>query len=174
MKNRMKPSVIPDSKTHPKSDSAFKQEAVNLWKSSGKSAATVAAELGIKMERLYTWRAKYVSVPTGEGAETMTREQLLADNAALLRELDHVRQQREIQTKTALCTNPGFLSSFPASIGRFCTSIDDLDGSDSATSRDRLADQTAPPSQSTIRVPGLAWNNPQHSESAQNRYCRLE
>jgi transposase len=100
MKNRMKQSVIPDSKTHPKYDSAFKQEAVNLWKSSGKSAATVAAELGIKMERLYVWRAKYVPLPTGEGAETKTREQLLADNAALLRELDHVRQQREILKKT--------------------------------------------------------------------------
>jgi len=34
-------------------DETFKREAVNHWLTSGKSAATVAAELGIHSNRLY-------------------------------------------------------------------------------------------------------------------------
>ena len=33
----------------------YKEEAVNHWKESGRSAATVAAELGIRAPLLYRW-----------------------------------------------------------------------------------------------------------------------
>lgn len=96
----MKQSVNPNSLTHKKYDSAFKQEAVNLWKSSGKSAPAVAAELGIKTERLYIWASKFDPAPRMDGGAGRSREELLADNASLLRELDRVRLQRDILKKT--------------------------------------------------------------------------
>ena len=36
-------------------DEEYKQEALELWRNSGRSAATVAAELGIRAPLLYRW-----------------------------------------------------------------------------------------------------------------------
>jgi len=33
----------------------FRQEAVELWRQSGKSGAEIAAELGIRANNLYNW-----------------------------------------------------------------------------------------------------------------------
>ena len=41
--------------TRRKFDETFKREAVNNWLTSGKSAAVVASELGLKANRLYAW-----------------------------------------------------------------------------------------------------------------------
>lgn len=46
-------------------DKAFKEHAVNLWLGSGKSAQEVADELGIKRDRLYTWKEARPAVPPG-------------------------------------------------------------------------------------------------------------
>ena len=74
----------------------FKQQAVTLWLSSGKSAPTVAAELGLRDKQLYEWKKTFVPAP---GARLSTPE-LEAQNLALRRENDQLRQQRDILKKT--------------------------------------------------------------------------
>ena len=86
-----------------KYDKSFKQQAVELWLSSGKSAALVAAELGIKPDRLFSWKKTFAPPPPGgegDGGAKTRLSDLLQENEALRRELDHVRQQRDILKKT--------------------------------------------------------------------------
>jgi len=85
-----------------KYDKSFKQQAVELWLSSGKSAALVAAELGIKPDRLFSWKKTFAPPPPGGegGGGAKSRQQLQEENEALRRELDYVRQQRDILKKT--------------------------------------------------------------------------
>ena len=104
----MKDQVKNNSVAPKKYDANFKKEAVSLWQSSGKTAAVVAKELGINVDRLYHWRKDFAPPPGGEGGGAKSREQLLNDNAALRQELDYVRQQRDILKKTLgiLCEAP--------------------------------------------------------------------
>jgi transposase len=101
-----------DAKSIPrrKYDKAFKQQAVELWMSSGKSAALVAAELGIKPDRLFGWKKTFAPPPPGGegGGWAKSRQQLQEENESLRRELDYVRQQRDILKKTL-----GILSEAP-------------------------------------------------------------
>ena len=84
----------------------FKQEAVDYWRQSGKSGAEVAAELGVRPNNLYNWakqsdeRAPQFSAPAD----------LAAELAALRRENEQLRQQRDILKKTL-----GILSEPPKS-----------------------------------------------------------
>ena len=91
-----------------KFDPTFKQEAVSLWQTSGKTAPQVAQELGINVDRLYHWKKDFAPPPGGEGGGAKSRDQLVIDNAALRQELDYVRQQRDILKKTLgiLCEPP--------------------------------------------------------------------
>lgn len=94
-------------------DQAFKEHAVNLWLGSGKSAREIAQELGIKPDRLYTWKQALDPVPRGEGGTASKRrrpEQLEAELARLQRENQYLRQQRDILKKTL-----GILSEDPNS-----------------------------------------------------------
>ena len=95
-------------------DQAFKEHAVNLWIGSGKSAREIAQELGIKPDRLYTWKQALEPVPsTGEvstGSRRRRSEQLEAELARLQRENQYLRQQRDILKKTL-----GILSEDPNS-----------------------------------------------------------
>jgi transposase len=94
-------------------DQAFKEHAVNLWLASGKSAQEVADELGIKRDRLYSWKAALNPVPPGgKGGTTQGRrtpEQLERELAQLRRENQWLRQQRDILKKTL-----GILSEPPS------------------------------------------------------------
>ena len=96
MLRTMKQPVIPEIKPRKKYDRNFKQQAVTLWLSSGKSAPTVAAELGLRDKQLYEWKKTFVPAP---GARLSTPE-LEAQNLALRRENDQLRQQRDILKKT--------------------------------------------------------------------------
>ena len=104
----MKDPVKSSSLAPKKYDATFKQEAVSLWQTSGKTASVVAKELGINVDRLYHWRKDFAPPPGGEGGGAKSREQLVIDNAALRQELDYVRQQRDILKKTLgiLCEAP--------------------------------------------------------------------
>ncbi len=42
----------------PKYDEAFRQQAVRMWKQSGKSAELTARELGVSVFQLYDWNRK--------------------------------------------------------------------------------------------------------------------
>src|SRR5437016_367212 len=63
MLRTMKQPVIPEIKPRKKYDRNFKQQAVTLWLSSGKSAPTVAAELGLRDKQLYEWKKTFVPAP---------------------------------------------------------------------------------------------------------------
>jgi transposase len=88
----------------------YKQEALELWRNSGRSAATVAAELGIRAPLLYRWarpkRGCNVSknaLSHGRSVEELEEEirRLRAENAKLL-------EQREVLKKSL-----GILSEVP-------------------------------------------------------------
>ena len=88
----------------------YKQEALELWRASGRSAAKVAAELGIRPPLLYRWggpeRVPGRPRPTGQperSVEALEAEirRLRAENAKLL-------EQREVLKKSL-----GILSEVP-------------------------------------------------------------
>ncbi len=76
---------------------AFKAEAVALVKASGKGVPEIAEELGINARTLYTWVAsdKSSSAVTDEG----NGRDLEAENRRLRRELEIMRQERDILKK---------------------------------------------------------------------------
>src|SRR5688500_17399579 len=100
--------VINQPKARRKFDRAFKAEAVNNWLSSGKPASVIAEELGITANSLYNWRKEYG--PTTMPERGTTTEELSSEVMALRRELERVRQQRDILKKTL-----GILSEPPNS-----------------------------------------------------------
>ena len=72
----------------------FKQEAVELLRRSGKTAAQVARELGIGQTTLSRWTLQAAKMPLGTKGFLATEEL-----KAVRRELDQVRQERDIQKK---------------------------------------------------------------------------
>ena len=89
--------------------SEYKQQALQMWRESGRSAATVAAELGIRAPILYKW-AKEERGAAGPGGPTLKPkvaelqaeiERLRGENAKLL-------EQREVLKKSL-----GILSEAP-------------------------------------------------------------
>jgi len=84
----------------------FRQEAVELWRQSGKSGAEIAAELGIRANNLYNWAKQSESA----APVCSSPGDLAAENAALRRENERLRQQRDILKKTL-----GILSEPPNS-----------------------------------------------------------
>jgi transposase len=78
----------------------FKQEAVRLVESSGKSVAQIAQELGIHDNVLYRWRR---DLGSGSAASTSHTGQSLAGLEAkikqLCRENEVLRQERDVLKK---------------------------------------------------------------------------
>jgi transposase-like protein len=87
-----------------KFDEAFKREAVQNWLQSGKSAETVAQELGIVANLLYGWRKLLAPADAGgraaAGARPGSLAEVQAQLEAALRENRHLREQRDILKKT--------------------------------------------------------------------------
>ena len=80
---------------------AFKEEAVRLLDHSGRPAAEVARELGLRRNQLYKWqeqtRAKGDAVFPGRGREGRQAEEV----RRLRRELARVTEERDILKKAA-------------------------------------------------------------------------
>jgi len=86
-----------------KFDETFNREAVNNWLSSGQTAGVISRELGLKVERLYAWRKRFAPADAGgrasAGAKPGSPAALQAQLDAALREVWHLREQRDILKK---------------------------------------------------------------------------
>ncbi len=79
----------------------YKQQALELWRSSGRSAAKVATELGIRPPLLYRWaRAERGAGDTGAHKPTRSVEQLEAEIRRLRDENAKLLEQREVLKKS--------------------------------------------------------------------------
>lgn len=103
----MKQPVVFEPKQRRQYDRAFKEEAVRGWMASGKSGGVYGAEIGVNPNCLYNWR-KALGLSAAAAASSSPAD-LAAENAALRRELERVRQQRDILKKTL-----GIISEIPS------------------------------------------------------------
>ena len=80
----------------------YKQQALELWRQSGRSAAKVAAELGIRPPLLYRWaRAeRAASEAKARGEPERRREELEAEIRRLREENAKLLEQREVLKKS--------------------------------------------------------------------------
>ncbi len=88
----------------------YKQAALELWRASGRSAAKVAAELGIRPPLLYRW-ARLERLPEANKSGRKPRrslEELEAENHRLRAENAKLLEQREVLKKSL-----GILSEVP-------------------------------------------------------------
>jgi transposase len=88
----------------------YKQEALELWRASGRSAAKVAAELGIRPALLYRWAGLERVANTSNQARKPERnlEALEAEIRRLRAENAKLLEQREVLKKSL-----GILSEVP-------------------------------------------------------------
>lgn len=77
----------------------FKLEAVKLILDGGVSVAQVARDLGINENLLHAWKRKFKEDPAFRGSGRLTPDQ--QEIRRLRRELERVRQEREILKKAA-------------------------------------------------------------------------
>jgi transposase len=80
----------------------FKVEAVRLWKSSGRPAAAIARELGLRRNHLYKWQLELethgeAAFP-GKGGRAHSTDEL----TRLRRENARLREERDILKKAAV------------------------------------------------------------------------
>jgi transposase-like protein len=100
----VKTAEVSEKKSRRKFDDTFKRDAVTLWINSGKSAAQVAADLGIAENRLYSWKKQFAP------SAAFSPGQVETELVALRRENAYLREQRDILKKTL-----GILSEPPRS-----------------------------------------------------------
>ncbi len=105
-----KGSVL-ESRHHRKFEE-YKQQALELWRASGRSAAKVAAELGIRAPLLYRWaRTERPPANSPSGAKRLRSvEELEAEIRRLRAENTKLLEQREVLKKSL-----GILSEVPPS-----------------------------------------------------------
>ena len=87
----------------------YKQQALELWRASGRSAAKVAAGLGIRPAILFKWAKVARERTEGQGARAArSLEEIEAENRRLREENAQLLEQREILKKSL-----GILSEMP-------------------------------------------------------------
>ncbi len=100
----MKPLKESPVKARRQFNETFKREAVLNWMASGKSAAVVAAELGLSPGLLYEWKRGRAPADAGGRASAGARPGSPADLQSQLdaerRENRHLREQCTILKKT--------------------------------------------------------------------------
>jgi transposase len=79
----------------------YKQQALELWRTSGRSAAKVAAELGVRPALLYEWAKKDRRSSPGQAARgARSLEEVEAENRRLREEVAKLLEQREVLKKS--------------------------------------------------------------------------
>ena len=81
----------------------YRQQALELWRKSGRSAAKVAAELGIRPSLLYKWSTdarQAGEAPSQAARSARSLEQLEAENRRLREENAKLLEQREVLKKS--------------------------------------------------------------------------
>ena len=81
----------------------YKQQALELWRKSGRSAAKMAAELGIRPSLLYQWSTdarQAGEAPSQAARSARSLEQLEAEIRRLREENAKLLEQREVLKKS--------------------------------------------------------------------------
>jgi transposase-like protein len=108
----MKTQISKPARSKASYSEQYKQEALELWRGSGRSAAKVAAELGIRAPLLYRWsgaeRGPAAAKPGAKSRRSL--EELEAENRHLRAENTKLLEQREVLKKSL-----GILSEVPRS-----------------------------------------------------------
>jgi transposase-like protein len=97
------------NKTSPRYTEEFKRDAVRLVETSGKSKTQIARDLGISDSALYRWLKEYGQAQgpsasaNGQGGPSL--QELEAENKRLRREVEVLRQERDILKKAiSICS----------------------------------------------------------------------
>jgi len=93
-------------------DAEFKQEAVRLLLTSGKTATQLSRELGVSSWRLGRWKQDELKA-IGEievAGEVRSAASVEQENRQLRRELEAMRRQRDLLKKTIAICSEGELS----------------------------------------------------------------
>ena len=95
----------------------YKQEALELWRASGRSAAKVAAELGIRPPLLYRWAhlEREANASKSEPKSKRSVEALEAEIRRLRAENAKLLEQREDRKSTRLNSSHVTTSRMPSS-----------------------------------------------------------
>jgi transposase len=106
----MKTQLSKPARTKARYSQEYKQEALELWRASGRSAAKVAAELGIRPPLLYRWAhaERVPNAPKAGRKPGRSLEELEAENRRLRQENAKLLEQREVLKKSL-----GILSEAP-------------------------------------------------------------
>jgi transposase len=106
----MKTQLSKPSRSKARYTEEYKKEALELWRNSGRSAAEVAAELGIRAPLLYRWARprRQANVSGHESKSGRSVEELEAEIRRLRAENAKLLEQREVLKKSL-----GILSEAP-------------------------------------------------------------
>ena len=104
----MKTQLSKPSRTKARYSEEYKQEALELWRNSGRSAAKVAAELGIRAPLLFRWAGQERQANSGEAKSRRSVAALERENRHLRAENAKLLEQREVLKKSL-----GILSEAP-------------------------------------------------------------
>jgi len=106
----MKTQLSKPARTKARYTEEYKREALQLWRASGRSAAKVAAELGIRPPLLYRWASleREQNLSKSESKSGRSVEELEAEIRRLRAENAKLLEQREVLKKSL-----GILSEVP-------------------------------------------------------------
>jgi|ERR1700676_1438763 len=100
-------------------DESFKRQVVEMVVHGDRSVLELAKELGVSDYSIYQWKKKYVSVPGSRkaGGEKAALPESVEELQKLVgeqqRQIDYLRQQREVLKKTLgiICEGPSNATS---------------------------------------------------------------
>jgi transposase len=98
----MKTQLSKPAQRHRRYTEEYKKEALELWRASGRSAAKVAAELGIRAPLLYRWARprRQANLSGNECKSGRSVEELEAEIRRLRTENAKLLEQREVLKKS--------------------------------------------------------------------------